>query len=340
MSESDWLEFFPSGTPVVALPNWASPRILIAADSIRGRWQRSAVFPAYRGIAKLRKILLRARACIDSSIRTAHGSWYLEEVLSRVDLQHLQPSAVIFGTPGPAQKITIQLTDENREAKAYLKFGVRQAARARLENEWRVLSHLPPNLAPRAIWHGPLANGFALLVEAVPGRPLRARLSPRRPVIEYLRRLPVERTTGDHPWLTQLWNASEMLRPTIEVLSTNPQPVVVGHGDFAPWNLVSYHAIITPIDWEYGSLKSFPGADFVYYILQVGALIRRWRPEIAARSASELVLKAGILKLSEREAFALVRLVAFDAWNKSLEDGQPSDNYLQRWRERVWKGSV
>src|ERR1700675_3681323 len=57
------LGVFPPGTPLLALPNWRAPRLLLSKPGgpIR-RWRESALYPATRSLAKCRRLALRGKA--------------------------------------------------------------------------------------------------------------------------------------------------------------------------------------------------------------------------------------------------------------------------------------
>ena len=41
----DWNIFYPPEEPVIALPNWERPRLLISGRSVRRRWFDSTFYP-------------------------------------------------------------------------------------------------------------------------------------------------------------------------------------------------------------------------------------------------------------------------------------------------------
>ncbi len=336
-----WAAFFPAGTPVVALPSWSTPRLYVAAWSIPCRWNASALFPAFRQIARWRKACLRFKASIVGEVRKASTEWALERFLQETKCGNWFPWAVLVGTPGPGQKYIVQLRDGGGKVVGYFKYGESVTARRRMENEWKVLRGLPEAIAPRPLKLGPVGEGLGLLVSAVPGRLLRVTLEPSDSVLTYLMKLSgykkVEGTK--HPWLEWLLATNSALEPYVEELSNRTRQIVPYHGDLAPWNLTTIKGKVWAIDWEYGSLEGFPGADVAYYVLQVGALLKGWPPEKCADRAARALARLPWPGMSPSEAEALVRLVAYDAYVKALEDGHPRAAPLQRWRERIWRGT-
>jgi hypothetical protein len=82
---------------------------------------------------------------------------------------------ILVGTAGPAQKLIIQLWDENGVA-GYVKYAEKPAARKRLEGERHVLAALPDSLGPAVIKYGKIADGTGLLLSPIVGRPLAPKL--------------------------------------------------------------------------------------------------------------------------------------------------------------------
>ena len=89
--------FFPPGTPVVALPSWERPRLLVAAWSVTTRWTGSALYPAYRWPAKGFRLLLRLRCAMAShTTRRTQGPWLMETFLREAGMDDAEPSAVLL----------------------------------------------------------------------------------------------------------------------------------------------------------------------------------------------------------------------------------------------------
>jgi hypothetical protein len=65
----------------------------------------------------------------------------------------------------------------------------------------------------------------------------------------------------------------------------------------------------------------------------VGRLINRWSPERAKDYAVSVLER----DLTRPQAETLIRLVALDTYNKTLEDGHEPDSQVLRWWRIVWK---
>jgi hypothetical protein len=341
----DWTPFFPPGTHVLALPNWKNPRLYLPAQRLLRRWEDSSFYPASRFLARLYRLALRSKAVAGlTEVRFVRSSgWPLGEFTQDV-LPQARSAVALVGTPGPAQKITVRVLGERGEVLGYLKYGEKEAARRRLEQERRVLEGLPSGAGPELLKFGPFGDGEALLTTALVGKRVPATLDLGEDLGDFLASLVVSPPVPleAHPWVEELVRAQPGpdLDPWFEVLVGKSWPIVVQHGDFAPWNMLRRaDDTLGAIDWEYGALESFPHLDLAYCALQVLALIQRQAPEKAAEYASRYLIQQPRLALNREEARTLIRLAAYDAYLKSREDGQPDNAELQAWRRTVWESN-
>lgn len=341
----DWMPFFPPGTRVLALPNWRNPRLYLSTQNAFQRWEHSSLYPASRSSARLYRLALRLQATAGATkTRTVHSSdWPLGEFVQG-RLPRTTFVVVLRGTLGPAQEITVQLRDEKGRVSGYLKYAEKAAARKRLRQEQLMLRNIPQGMGPEPMKFGPLGGGEALLKSPVPGKPLAATLSPPKAMISLLESLVVAPPVPleSHPWVRRMRDRA-MPGPDdwFESLKGRNWPVTIQHGDFVPWNLiVKPDGSLQAIDWEYGTLEGFPYLDLVHYVLQTSALIYRRPPAEAVRYAIWYLSRHPDFALSDAEIRSLIRLSAYDAYRKSLDDGQSPDAGLQPWRRTVWKNTV
>lgn len=336
---TDWEPFFLPGSPVTALPHWRRPRLYLLRQNVRQSWQASGFYPAYRWQTQLLRSLLRLRATCLPSTATSRQAWLLAEWPPHI-LADLRPAALLVGTPGPAQKLTLRLVDASGRVAAFLKWSDKPAGIARLQCERRVLEALPRGLGPAVLHFGEAGGGVGLLVEALSGRPGVPRPQVPPDALAFLEVLQqsatVSTTTTVHPWLAR-WLEQPAVASWAAKLTRRAWPVVPQHGDFTPWNLVGAGRDLRAIDWEYGQLDGFPGVDLAYFVLQVGALIYRWEPEYARQQAAAQLRRVKWLTLDNREADALVRLTAYAAFEAFQRDGHRDDRPQQRWRRAVWQ---
>jgi Phosphotransferase enzyme family len=341
----NWELFFQPNTRVLALPNWRNPRLLLPGGHGLQRWQDSDFYPASRLLARGYRFSLRARAAAGfGETRQTHlDGWPLGTFVGDV-LPQAVSAVVMVGTAGPAQKITAQIRDSRGELLAYLKYADKVAARARVRQECRLLRHIPDGSGPELIKCGRWGDGEALLMSVLPGQGLPTTLPPTAPLVDFSMSLAVSPPVPleAHPWVRRMRKTSEHApEPWFEALSNRAWPIVVQHGDFAPWNLLRKPGgALGAIDWEYGVLEGFPHLDLAYFVLQVSPLIYHQDPsEAAERTVRYLVGQPG-LALKAEEARALTRLAAYDAYLKSREDGQPDVAGLQAWRRRIWESKA
>ncbi|HFD15052.1 MAG TPA: hypothetical protein ENJ38_01960 [Rhodospirillales bacterium] len=317
---------------LVALPSWQRPRLVLDAELA---WRASALLPAQRLSARLMRALLRASAPLRSPRRRAAITEAPVAVWVE-GLAPLRPTAVLVGTAGPAQKLTVQFADRSGRASLYAKIAWKAVARRRLRQEATVLAELPPGCAPRPVAYHRSADYDVLLLEAENGRVLRDTRRDAARARRYLEQLAgasARRADGPHPWLLHVREALPELHPYVERLGTRRWPLVAAHGDFAPWNVLANGGRVTAIDWEYAILEALPGFDLAYWRLQADALLARRPPVEARKRAAERV--AGALDIGGELAEALVRVTAGWARREALEDGHRADEPLLRWREEV-----
>jgi len=305
------------------------------------RWQESAFYPAFKRSARLYRFVLRCKAAV--AFRAAKvnlsRSWAVRDFVGD-SIPDLRSSVILVGTPGPAQKMTVQLWGKNGVA-GYLKYGEKPAAQRSLEREHKVLAVLPDGLGPTVIKYGTMADGVALLLSPIVGRPLLPKLPPEKAVLDFLQsdRSPGRVDIDKHPW-------SQMIRTLygsymdgcLDDLKRRKWPVTIHHGDAAPWNILrTSNEKLRAIDWEYGTLTGLPYLDLAYYILQIALLISRWSPTDARGYAVACLCRNSSPALEPNEGRALVRLAAFQSYMQSRADGHPDDASFQIWRRLVWE---
>jgi hypothetical protein len=322
---------------VSVLPNRWRPRLYFFKGDARERWNYSAFYPAYRRIARIYRLMLRCKALLGwvDAPKISYNIGTLRDFL-KVCLPSFKCGVVFVGTPGPAQKFTVQLWDDF-QVIGYLKYGKKPTARARLQKEYAILNSLPDGLGPRVLLFGEFAEGLALVLAPVPGRSLPARISSLANADNFIYRLVTAgiHEAANHPWIRHMLERhNSLIDPWVDAFKDAYLPVVIQHGDFAPWNIYyDSSGIMTAIDWEYGTIVGFPYLDRAFFILQVTLLMNRWSPVRAREFAVQKFKKV----VSEIQAQAIVRMAAFDAFHKYQDDGCPKDDPNQRWRRAVWE---
>lgn len=331
--------FLPTGR-FISLPNWSHQRMLLPVENATSRWQKSRMYPAFRTSAKLYRFFVRARSSLGliQARENCSTTWLLGEFINELSL-NADSAVVMIGAPGEAQKTTAQLWSKNRVV-AYLKYAEKPTAKARLENEFNILLALPDGLGPKVLKYGEFLSGYALLTTPVVGRSLSPKLPPAKDLWHLLEACKGASALSvhDHPWIQSIQERGEdSILPWLDKLSAKAWPVVLHHGDFAPWNIVRVENGFQAIDWEYGDLRGFPFLDMIYYILQVSVLVKRWPPGNAKRFAITYLSQTTPQQPSVNELEALINLTAYHAYQQTLENGFTADDWVQRWRQTVWE---
>ena len=342
MIENTVAPFFPPSVAVTALPSREAPRLFLMSTGRSQRWRHTRLYPAFRIPARLYRLAVRGKAALGwgDVWRNKAGTWVLYDFLSDV-LPEVDSAVVLLGTPGPAQKITVQLWTQARVV-GYLKYGEKPAACKRLAQEREVLAALPAGVGPTLLKYGGFAEGEAMVTLPVVGTGLAAKLPPPEALRGFLEVLmsPESHDIDAHPWVRALPpHHHARVTPWLERLSARPWPVALHHGDFAPWNLLCHtDGTLSAIDWEYGSTQGLPFLDLSYYLLQVAALITRWSPQ-RAKDYAVAYLQHPWPGLSRAEGEAIVNLTAYHAYCQGEADGNSARTFLQTWRRSLWENS-
>src|SRR3972149_3270412 len=162
---------------------------------------------------------------------------------------------------------------------------------------------------------GALGGGLAVLMTPVGGRQISPRLPPPEDVLTYLETLPAKESPvapAEHPWIKSLMTRTPrediLIARCVEVLSRRKWRIVHHHGDFAPWNLLRIgKGKLAAVDWEFASAEGFPYVDLAHYIIQVGALMYRWRAGKVLSWGVRYLSNPTIIGLSQAEATAIVQ---------------------------------
>lgn len=336
---------FAPDTPVLALPSWYAPRVLLpkSGGPIR-RWRESAFYPATRSSARFYRFALRGKAALGwSEARQAVGDrWTLREFVG--DCLPATASVVLQIRPsGPRQKYTMELRDHVGTIIGYVKYARETWTRRRLEQEHAMLTCLPAGVGPSPLKFGDFGDGTALLVTPLAGRAPAAKLPPVPGVLEFVKSLEVSAplALASHPYLRAIRErAGGWLDTILEDLAGKSWPVSLQHGDFVPWNLRRSQngKGLSAFDWEYGIAEGFPYLDLAHFILQIAVLIYSWPPLKSAIYAARWLEAQPALGLTPRETRALVRLAMFDTYLHEEEGGHPDNDPFQAWRRKIWRG--
>lgn len=336
----DWLCFFPRGTKVIAIPNWRKPRVLLPLkeESSKTTSLLSRFFIAHSKAARMYKNLLKAWVILGRRlpIKLNKSRCLLDPFVKDMGIE-FEDVVVVVGRPAPIQKIKIALLNSS-VIVGFIKYAERELAQQRIRHEFNVLSSLPSGFAPSPLKIGKLMKGIGVLLSPVNGTPVTAQL-PTDEVIEFQERLIVHRnvTVSEHPWIWKLKKEEDVpVARWLAPLSQREWDIVLHHGDFVPWNLLRVASgQIVAVDWEFSDLNGFPFLDLAYYILQYGALVKRWSPKFAFIYTRGFLNKR--FSLGPEISESLVRLAAFQAYRITAQNGRDDNWPLQKWRRRVWE---
>lgn len=339
----DRLGIFPPDTPLLALPNWRAPRVLLAKSGgpIR-RWRSSAFYPATRSRARLYRLAMCGKAIIGwgETRLAAADRWLLPEFID--DCLPAADSIALQTRPsGPSQKFTIELRNRVGAVIGYIKYATEGLAQQRLAQEYAMLMRLAPGIGPIPLKFSNMGEGVALLITPLRGREVAAKLPPSPEVVAFAKSLETAAPVrlAAHPHIRAVRERiGARLDGILEDLAHRKWPIVLQHGDFAPWNLrrCRQSNTLVAFDWEFGTPNGFPCIDLAYFILQTTLLIYSWPAVKGAGYATQwLERQCG---LTGSEARALIRLAMAEAYLHGRDDGYPDDHPLQAWRLRIWRG--
>lgn len=336
----DLSAFLPSGARILSLPSFKAPRLSIVDSTPSRRWRESAMYPAFRQSAQLYRLALRMKtACGLGQVWINQAScWELQSFVSEL-FPDLCSAVILQGTPGPAQKITVELWS-NQEISGYVKYAESPVAISHLLNEYQMLTQLTNGLGPKVLKYGSWKNGVALVVTSLGGRPISIRSFPGEIFVKFLNDCiaspPI--SLEDHPWIqTQLKDSGQIIHSWLKPLAARKWPIVFQHGDFVPWNIrLMETGEIRAFDWEYGIPQGFPFLDMAYYFLQVSRLIYRTPSPLARDNAVRELSKWLGRELDEFQALSLVRLTAYWAYQQCLNDGHSIDAKAVQWWKAIW----
>lgn len=209
----------------------------------RAAWIHRSYRASARLVDPLRPILARVGAGATSVEET------LEKAAELCRVLELDAHGLLAMRSSTEGRWVLGIAAEDRLI-AVLKIGPSSDVRLRAEAD--VLDALTkvgrPSWAPGLLWSGQFEGTFAVLTRAV------VREHSARPSLEEVAAFCSTLVRGD---------------PT--------RPPLM-HGDLAPWNVVRSSLGVCAFDWEHAKWKHQPLHDLAHYLIQSGALLRRYSP--------------------------------------------------------------
>lgn len=203
--------------------------------------------------------------------------------------------AISCGTPGPDEKLTVQLMSRAGDVVAFAKIGETGRARALLMQEARMLEFLAGTSiaaqVPQLIAQFEHEGCFVLMLTAVTGVTADNRFTGKH--WRFLSRLVLDQPINICTYLFDVKRLPQRLTVLhggiVDTLSRAVTwleaaracicRAAVVHGDFAPWNIRVDRASVPPeifvFDWELGYEVGLPGWDVFHFIVQTDVLVRR-----------------------------------------------------------------
>jgi hypothetical protein len=313
----------------VVLPSFARPRWLVPIHSDIPLTKRFAMYTPYTRRARLCKgLIIRglapALARAQALTVASRSPLPLERLVKDTTGEGDPVFAASMGTPGPFQKMTVQVMTPQGRIIGYVKLPVTMAAGARLRFEADVLAHLSsmaqlnPHI-PRVIHAASWGDGQVLFQSAADGTGGPARFTEDH--ASFLRTLAdVSRVTKRGDRLIEEsgreWDASSdrfesgwqdlghaVLSRAAEILSGREIVCGFGHGDFAPWNTRMAGNRLLVFDWESARPCVPLEWDAFHFRWQVATLLghdRRWWTEPAQDPTKRALLSLFLLDSARR----------------------------------------
>jgi Phosphotransferase enzyme family len=208
---------------------------------------------------------------------------------------------LLAGNPASSgQRFVVLLFDPGFQPIAVVKAGLTEAARDLIQREESFLAAVggrrPGIPRLRGVFSSPRVRALALdFARGQAPRPWNAKALPA--VLWRWVDAAREVLLSELPDWRRLHQAAAASAPWPAVggsLGHRKVHPVIGHGDFAPWNIkVSPQGIWTALDWERGEELAIPGWDWLHYIIQPAILVEHLRiPELVARIEALLVSTA------------------------------------------------
>ena len=330
---------FAAGQTLLALPGWNRPRVIFEAGSPVQRWYDAGYQDAYTPLGRCRRLLLKCKALVahPRHFMGNDASPVLPSFISELGLLTSRWVAIV-GRNDQRQKWTLISLGNNSQPLAFMKYGETTISQSRVLNEAQILEALPPGLGPQLLKWGTVARGVALVMTVLKGQSLVHRplsLQTRCMVFEWINRLSEGQSArgAEHPAIGKREFPLEM-HAVVERLAEDAWPLGWQHGDATPWNLIETRdAGVLAIDWEDARADGCPLLDIVYYVLQTHFFLRHTQAGHARLVACEWLRAWGV---SKQKALALVRLSAYDAWERWQADGWHANHPVQLYRKQIW----
>lgn len=275
------------------------PRWLIPMGNLRVRYNSLELYPALRLRGRAYRTLLRAWALAGGSQRVRRAAskgardWPLGDFLLP-QLPRLSTAAIYIGTPGPDQKLTIQLMDGRGKVLGYAKYADGPGPRRIMANEVQMLNSLPERVGPRLVLSTPFLGGDLSVQTCLPGRlrvPHARFYAVQRRFLERLIRPGECYEISEHPFVASLYERAGKLEVVLGEIASRlgdvKWPLAWMHGDLSPWNIRWRKNECRAFDWEYGLSEGMAYVEASHPLIQFAGLVKHTSPEKAKHAISK-----------------------------------------------------
>ena len=288
---------YAAGREFIALPSRAHARLLIPPSPRRAAANGLAVYNPQRFLPRLAARMLRGalRAGLAQPFLRSRAhlpTQPLEDRLRDVTGESDAVVSVSLGTPGPRRKPTLQVIGANGDVFGYAKLGHDSVTAELLRNEADTLRLLAgcsfsTAIVPRVLDLSTCGGCHLLVQRARKSAGVPAPRLDRRHLRFLVELAGVEQPTTVPPVQARLessagsirdagfvWYASLIDRAADSAsMALTETPVVLTHGDFAPWNIRESDSRLLVYDWEDAG-PGLPASDIFYFLAAVAIELR------------------------------------------------------------------
>ncbi len=278
------------------LPSRTQPRWLLPLTSARRTIDGFELYTPYSRATRLMKALVvRVRATgwegwvRHSVLMAARAPLPIEKLATEVTGERHLTFAVSLGTPGPVQKLTVQVMRTDGKILGYLKIPLKSGAEQRLRHEADTMEKLQRFAKirahiPRLLFAGSWEGRFVVFQSAIEGEAGPVRMTERHeeflkilqdcePAMLSGRRLVqriAQRWEKIAPRLESHWQGlgREAVRIASRELGSVPIACGIQHGDFAPWNTRVQPKGLILFDWESAAWEAPALWDRFHFLAQ------------------------------------------------------------------------
>jgi hypothetical protein len=300
------------------LPSRTQPRWLLPLTDARRAIDGFELYTPYSRATRLMKALVvRVRAIgwegwvRHSVLMAARSPLPIERLATEVTGEKHLSFAVSLGTPGPVQKVTVQVMRSDGKILGYLKMPLKSGAEQRLRHEADTIEKLQRFAKlrahiPRLLFAGSWEGRFVVFQSAIEGEAGPVRMTERHeeflkilqdcePVMVPGRKLVqriAQRWEKTAPRLESSWQGlgREALRVASREVDSVSIECGVQHGDFVPWNMRVQPKGLILFDWESAAWEAPTLWDRFHFLAQTECHLNQRHDESADARAENRAL--------------------------------------------------